>query len=282
MANNLSSWRTIWLITCSPVILAQRYPTLSPFAAMNNWLGNYPLLGRLYFSNQPPLYPYILLYGNRILVSDGALNIAHRFLPKNCPLSLPIAMAAALIFPTFRTLPILISPISSVTISPSSSNECSVPTISGEQCRLDPTSMTRPLTAFQPTGGHGTTQHLACMRYYYKKTRPRAFLAFTGSRLRPRLTNLLTGSRDPRLWNDTLMACSIPIFSNNRHRRLDPAYPRRRGLFLTRGMLCTTLFFRTVSSTESVTVFTSSTASSSFAVMSAHLLVLCFTILAYH
>ena len=37
------------------------------------------------FLNQPPSIVYILLYGNRVLVSDGAfswLNIADRFLPK--------------------------------------------------------------------------------------------------------------------------------------------------------------------------------------------------------
>ena len=64
------------------------------FEAMNELLRNYSLLvqSTIFFQNNLPSINYILLYENRMLVSDSPLlwpNIADRFL---CQISLPIAL----------------------------------------------------------------------------------------------------------------------------------------------------------------------------------------------
>jgi hypothetical protein len=55
------------------------------FAAMNNWLRNYPLLILLaiFFQNNLPSIVYISLYGNQILVSEDAFPLLNTY-HSNC------------------------------------------------------------------------------------------------------------------------------------------------------------------------------------------------------
>ena len=93
----LSTNRDVRRYVLFPLLLAQRSRCEpgSCVYSMNTWLRNYPLLvpSSIFFQNNLSLIVYILLYGNRILVSDGDfpwLNIADSFLLKiiycsNCP-----------------------------------------------------------------------------------------------------------------------------------------------------------------------------------------------------
>jgi hypothetical protein len=107
----LSTNRDVRQYVLLPCPFSQKIPTpsrrtrmtLRLFEAMNNWLRNYfllvPFTITIVFQTNQPSIVYILLYGNRILVSDSPLPCRTSLIgccAKNCLLSLAIALATAL------------------------------------------------------------------------------------------------------------------------------------------------------------------------------------------